>query len=55
MNSEEIRWPPREEVAPQPSGERRPTDDQPDKDGGEAPSFAFSPPPLPWPRVFPSL
>jgi hypothetical protein len=49
---EEIRLPPRptrgaDQAAQQPKEERQAAD--------ELPLFPISPPPMPWPRVFPSL
>lgn len=53
MNTEEIRLPPRpSREAPMPSP--RPPDED-CRAADDRPPWPISPPPLPWPRVFPSL
>lgn len=51
MNAEEIRLPSR--TAPPPPSPCPRDDDRPAAD--EMPPLPLSPPPMPWPRVFPGL
>jgi hypothetical protein len=54
MNAEEIRFPsrPSQEAPPLPSP--RPLEEE-CQAADETPPLPISPPPMPWPRVFPSL
>ncbi|SKA13020.1 hypothetical protein SAMN02745126_03732 [Enhydrobacter aerosaccus] len=55
MNQEEIRVPPRPVREASPELPRRDDDQQQAADETPAFSYAPTPPPMPWPRVFPSL